>query len=85
MAQGAKDTKTGKTFEQALSELEGIVEAIEQGKIGLEESIAKYEQGMELIRHCRGILSAAELKVQKLQADQAGQLEGEPFDAERTE
>ena len=56
------------TFEQAMSRLEKIVEAIEQGKIGLEESLKQFEEGMALIKHCRGVLSDAELKVQQLQA-----------------
>ncbi|MFQ6047986.1 MAG: exodeoxyribonuclease VII small subunit [Phycisphaerae bacterium] len=67
------------SFEQALERLEAIVEAIEQGKIGLEQSIAKYEEGMRLIQHCRTILSQAEQKIQKLQADARGQLQPEPF------
>jgi len=67
-------------FEQALSRLEEIVTAIEQGEIGLEESIERYEEGMGLIRHCRTVLSEAELKIQKLQADADGELKEEPLD-----
>ena len=55
-------------FEEALKQLEQIAEEIEQGRIGLEESITKYEAGMSLIRHCRTILDQSELKIQKLQA-----------------
>lgn len=62
------------TFEQALGRLEKIVDAIEQGKVGLEESIERFSEGMDLIQHCRKILTEAEMKVQKLQADAAGQL-----------
>lgn len=62
------------TFEQAMARLEKIVEAIEQGKIGLEDSIERFSEGMDLIQHCRKILSEAEMKVQKLQADATGQL-----------
>ena len=78
MAQSGKAKST--TFEEALAKLEGIVEAIEQGKIGLEESIARYEEGMGLIQHCRKIISQAELKIQKLQAGADGQLQPEPFE-----
>lgn len=56
------------TFEQAMGRLEKIVEAIEQGKIGLEDSIKQFEEGMSLIQHCRTVLSQAELKIQQLQA-----------------
>ncbi len=55
-------------FEQAMSRLEKIVEAIEQGKIGLEDSIKQFEEGMSLIQHCRTVLTDAEFKIQQLQA-----------------
>ncbi len=54
------------TFEEALKNLEVIAEQIEQGKIGLEESITKYEEGMALVKQCRDILSKAEQKIQKV-------------------
>ena len=55
------------TFEQALSQLEAIVAAIEQGKVGLEEAIGQYEKGMKLVHYCRTVLADAETKIQKLQ------------------
>lgn len=55
------------SFEDALRQLEEIAEQIEQGKIGLEESIARYEQGMLLVKQCREILSTAEHRIQMLQ------------------
>ena len=67
------------TFEQALGKLERIVEQIESGQIGLEESIARYEEGVALIKQCRTILDAAEKKIQLLAKGEGGQLaeEGE--------
>ena len=47
-------------FEQAIKELTAIVEKIEQGEIALQDSLAEYEKGMALIKHCRGILQKAE-------------------------
>lgn len=67
------------TFEQALSELEAIAEQIEQGKIGLEESIDKYERGMALVKQCRDMLSTAENKIQQLQQSADGALKATPF------
>lgn len=67
------------TFEEALARLEAIAEQIEQGKIGLEESITQYEQGMALVKQCRDILSKAEHKIQKLQQRADGSLEARPF------
>ena len=55
-----------RTFEEALRQLETIAEQIEQGKIGLEDSITKYEEGMALVKQCRDILSKAEQKIQKV-------------------
>lgn len=63
------------SFEDALRQLETITEQIEQGKIGLEESITKYEQGMALVRQCRDILTKAELRIQQLQERDDGTLE----------
>ena len=56
------------TFEDAMGRLEEIVESIEQGKIGLEESIKQFETGTVLIQRCRKVLDEAELKIRKLQA-----------------
>ena len=57
------------TFEQALTQLEKIVSEVEQGEIGLEESIDKYEQGMKLIKHCRAILEQAEKRIETIGKD----------------
>jgi len=65
----AKQTEKKQTFEQALAELEKIVEKVEQGEIGLEESIEKYAQGMQLIKHCRGILDQAEKRIETIQKE----------------
>ncbi len=67
-------------FEEALARLETIAEQIERGEIGLEESIGKYEEGMALVKQCRGILSKAEHKIQQLQQRTDGTLETSEFD-----
>jgi len=71
-----KDNEKELTFEQSLSQLEAIVSAIEQGKIGLQEAINQYEKGMQLIQRCRHMLSDAEMKIQQLQLTEDGQLKG---------
>ena len=48
-------SKNEQTFEQSISRLEKIVESIEQGKIGLEESIKHFEEGMTLIERRNGM------------------------------
>ena len=59
------------SFEESLRRLEQIVQAIEQGKVGLEESIQQFEEGMGLIKQCRAVLAEAEMKIQYLQASGA--------------
>ena len=55
------------SFESALLELEAIVQAMESGNAPLEESLAAYERGIALLRHCQETLGAAERKLQVLE------------------
>ena len=54
------------SFEAALAELETIVRQLEQGDVELEQSIAIYERGAALKKHCEARLKSAELKVQQI-------------------
>lgn len=54
------------SFEQALAELEAIVQKLESGQAPLEESIAMYERGARLKAHCESRLEAARLRVEKI-------------------
>jgi len=65
------------TFEQAMAKLEKIVTDVEQGKISLEDSIEKYENGMKLIQHCRAILEQAEKRIETI--NNKNQAAGEPL------
>lgn len=51
-------------FEEALSQLEGIVRSLEGGRSTLAQAIAEYERGTALRRHCEAKLAEAEAKVQ---------------------
>jgi exodeoxyribonuclease VII small subunit len=53
----------GLTFEQALAELEALVARMEDGKLPLEESLAAYQRGAELIRHCESKLTDAQARI----------------------
>ena len=66
--------KQKKTFEEALAELETIVDAIETGDVPLEQSIEKYADGIKLIKQCRTILDQAEKKIQLLSKGADGEL-----------
>lgn len=56
------------TYEQAVDELESIIERIESGDIGLEDSIRHYERGSQLLKRCRAILGQAEQRIERLDA-----------------
>lgn len=71
MAKNEKKTDiSNMSFEQAIKELTGIVEQIEQGEIPLERSLQQYERGMALIKHCRTILQKAEKRIEKISKEQ---------------
>ena len=57
------------TYEQAFAELEKIVAALESEQRSLDESMALYERGQMLVRHCAKLLEKAEVKVRKLSGD----------------
>ena len=61
-----EDGNANQSFETSMQELETLIERIESGEIGLEESIKAYERGVDLIKGCRGVLGAAEQRVEEL-------------------
>ncbi|MDO9536267.1 MAG: exodeoxyribonuclease VII small subunit [Bacillota bacterium] len=54
------------SFEDALKKLEIIIEKMESEELSLEDSLRNFEEGMELTRHCRKLLTDAEYKVEIL-------------------
>jgi exodeoxyribonuclease VII small subunit len=65
-------------FEQALAELESLVERLERGDLPLDEALKTFERGVELTRHCQAALKAAQQKVEIL-LRRGGQTGIEPF------
>lgn len=57
------------TYEEAVAELESIVEALESEQNSLEEAMKLFERGQELVKKCGESLEAAQLKIQKLAGD----------------
>ncbi|MCH7881633.1 MAG: exodeoxyribonuclease VII small subunit [Proteobacteria bacterium] len=55
-----------KDFEKSLTQLERIVSQMESGELGLEESLAQFEQGITLAKSCQDTLAKAELRVEQL-------------------
>lgn len=68
-------------FEQALAELEGIVERMEGGEQTLDQTMQDFERGMELSQQCRKSLDGAQLKVEQL-VRKYDQYDLEPVDAQ---
>ncbi len=62
----AVTTPEDMTYEQAFSELETIVEALESNQRTLEEAMKLFERGQTLAQHCAALLDKAELKVRQL-------------------
>lgn len=65
----------GFDFEKAMERLEKIIDDLESGDLGLDESIKVFEEGVELSRKCYKKLSEAELKVKKLIKTDSGEFE----------
>ena len=68
-------------FEEALQQLETIVEAMEGGDLPLEGMLSRYEQGMKLARQCQAKLEEAEVKIQQLEKTAAGEFALKPVEA----
>ena len=67
-------------FEDALGRLEQIVDQLEGGGLPLEESLAVFEEGVGLARHCARYLEEAEKRIELLTRDERGVLRAEPFE-----
>jgi exodeoxyribonuclease VII small subunit len=69
------------SFEAALKQLEEIVTKLERGDVPLEESIAIYERGEALKKHCEALLARAEERVEKIRSQEGKAIGVEPLDA----
>ncbi len=70
-----------KTFEQSITELEKIVERLENGDVTLDESLELFEKGIKLSKSCQKMLDSAEKKVSVLMANDDGEMIKEDFAA----
>lgn len=59
----------GLTFEKAMDELEALVAKMEDGRLPLEESLAAYQRGSELLKFCEGKLTDAQARIAVLDGD----------------
>ena len=74
----ARNRTEAPDFEQALAELESLVERLERGDLPLDEALKTFERGVELTRQCQTALQAAQQRVEIL-LKRRGRAEVEPF------
>ncbi len=55
-------------YEAALKELESLVMPMETGKLSLEETLAAYQRGAALLKHCQGVLAQVEQQVKVIES-----------------
>ena len=56
------------SFEEAMKELEKLVDALDKGDVSLDEAIASYDRGSQLKDHCQKKLNEAKMKVETIQS-----------------
>jgi exodeoxyribonuclease VII small subunit len=69
-------------FEECLRNVEDVVKSLESGKLGLEESLERYEAGIAALRSCYKILEEAERKIQLLVKEKDGSLAATDLESE---
>lgn len=70
------------SFEDALTRLEAILEAMETGELALETLLARFEEGTKLVKLCQDRLATAEVRLQKLEQAADGTLTVKPLEVE---
>ena len=70
-----------KSFEEQMENLEKIVGELEKGELNLDDSVAKFEEGMKISKECNKILEEAEKKITIL-INEDGELKEEKFETE---
>ncbi len=79
------DSDTGPSLEDAMSELGQIVTSLESGQASLDDSLAQFERGMQLLRVCHKKLDAAAQRIEIVtQLSPDGTVETEDFDSTST-
>lgn len=78
MASRRKAKAAGESgFEESLAKLEAIVAAMEEEQLPLEDLVAKYEQGIQLLGSCERVLGAAKKRLETIAAEHRGEDGGE--------
>jgi len=72
--------KENKSFEELMENLESIVEQLEKGDLNLDDSVAKFEEGMKISKECNKILESSEKRISIL-LENNGEVAEEDFEA----
>jgi exodeoxyribonuclease VII small subunit len=78
--EGAMAAKEKKKFEDAVGELERVVEQLESGELSLEDSLTAFENGVRLVKLCNQKLTEVERKIELLVKDKDGKLQLGPLE-----
>jgi len=78
--EGGMAAKEKKKFEEAVEELERVVEQLESGELSLEDSLAAFENGVRLVKLCNQKLTEVERKIELLVKDKDGKLQLKPLE-----
>jgi exodeoxyribonuclease VII small subunit len=76
----ARKESANQSFESALENLEQVVEQLETGELSLEDSLAAFERGVGLVKHCNQKLNEVERKIEILVKDKEGKLQLKNFE-----
>jgi exodeoxyribonuclease VII small subunit len=68
------------SFEEAFEQLEAAIAALQGGKLPLDRALQEYQEGMKLAQYCNELLQQAELTIQQLSVDSAGNISTLPLD-----
>jgi exodeoxyribonuclease VII small subunit len=68
------------SFEEAFEQLEATIAALQDGKMPLDQALQQYQEGVKLVQRCNELLQQAELIIQQLTVDGAGNMSTVPLD-----
>ena len=71
-----------KSYEEQIQELEKIINELENGNLNLDDSVAKFEEGMKISKECNKMLENAEKKITILLNGEIGEVQEDNFTAE---
>lgn len=78
-------TPPAPSFDDGLDRLENLVQQLEGGALGLEEALARYEEGVQLSQALQSQLNEAQRRVEVLKQGLGGEYRAEPLETERPE